>query len=688
METVSPPSTPDLGLGALAERAYELLDARGEPVAQDKLLLHVFGLTGVREKAIGFWRGQLARVLSAHELFTQRPDGAWALARWSQASETLRSLRYVVVDVETTGLSPRAHSLIEIAALRCQGTRVVETFTTLVDPGRPIPSFIRRFTGIGDEMVAGAPDPATAIAAFLQFAGGDLLVGHNVRFDLNFLGTAAERHLGTTIANDSLDTIALGMLLLPGLRRPSLDRLAQALSLATPTRPRAMADAELTAHAFWRLLERAEARGLATLERLQKGAGGGHEDGRRARAAPVRATRSPLDPSLRHNLPTAPGVYLMKDEHDEIIYVGKAKNLRARVSSYYAQPQGYRRKIDGMLDTVRSLDTIVVGSELHALILENQLIKRYLPRYNVQQRNYEQYPFIKVDVQNPYPRVYGTREVAADGARYFGPYRSGRAVRTMINLVQHLFPIRVCTHRLSAPVATPVPSLPPTAGSRAVDATGRKGKTLKVRASSPCLRFALGKCLGPCHGGVSPEAYGEVVRQVCDFLGGTGDELLGRVESAMYRAADNLQFERAAKLRELLREARQVLVSQQLLAGAVERHNLLIIYPSSEDGHAEIFGIRHGRLQEQRRLDARRPLRDLRRELRDLCDALLHSEEPPTAIGQDEVDGINIIARWIYRHSDDRSFIPLHKASRGSGGAAPTIDRALDAVRVCRIGSQ
>lgn len=658
-------TSPPPGLGALAARAHELLAATGQPVAEERLVRHVFGLTGTRNP--DFWRGQLTRVLAGHDLFAQGSDGRWALTAWSREAVTLRSLDYVVVDVETTGLSHRAHSMIEIAALHCRGTEIMDTFSTLVDPGRSIPSFIRGFTGITDDMVRGAPDPATAIGNFLRFAGADLLVGHNVRFDLNFLGAAAERHLGTTIANESLDTIALGARLIPHLRRPSLDRLAGLLGLATPTRHRALADAELTARLLWRLFEMAEAEGIATFERLRAELGSrSGERERPRRVANGRTGRALLDPRLREGLPTAPGVYLMKDEHGEIIYVGKAKNLRNRVSSYYSQPLGYRRKTDGLLENVRDLETIVVGSELHALILENTLIKRYLPRYNVQQRNYEQYPFVKVDVQSPYPRVYGTREVAADGARYFGPYRSGSAVKTMVDLVQRLFPVRTCTRRLSAQGPITV------AGARVKGAKGAGGH------GGPCLRFGLGLCLGPCHDGATQEEYGAVVRQVCDFLGGTGDELLARVEAEMRRASDNLRYEHAARLRDLLREARQALVSQQLLVGAVERHNLLIVYPSSEEGHAEIFGIRHSRLQEQRRLDARRPVRELRAELRALCDRLLLSEEPPAVIGQDEVDGINIIARWIYRYSDERSFIPLHKRP------GPTVARALEAVRTCR----
>ncbi len=643
------------GLGTLAARAFELLEFAGRPVNEERLVHHVFGLTGTRNP--DFWRGQLTRMLADHDLFAQLPDGSWALAEWSQASDALRSLAYVVVDVETTGLNPRTQCLIEIAALRCEGGKIADTFTTLVQPGRPIPPFIRRFTGITDDMVADAPGPDEAVAAFLRFAGSEILVGHNVRFDLNFLAEAARRHLGLAIANESLDTIALGTRLVPGLRRPSLDRLAAALDLTSPARHRALADAQLTARVFWRLLERAEAQNMATLERLRAELGAGTAERRRVAARPAgRTGRALLDPRLRQDLPQTPGVYLMKDERGAVIYVGKAKNLRARVSSYYTQPLGYRRKLDGLLESVRDLETIDTGSELQALLLEDQLIKRYQPRFNVQQRNYEHYPFIKIDVQEDFPRVYGTREIAADGARYFGPYRSARAVKTMIALVQRLFPIRTCTHRLSAEIVA-------------------RGKKDKAR---PCLRYGMGRCLGPCHGQVTPERYQQVVREVCDFLGGTADELLSRVEAELYRAADNLQFERAALLRDLLREARQVLISQQLLNGAIERNNLLIVYPSSREGHAEVFGIRHGRLQEQRQIDARQPRRETRRELRELCARLLASREPPPAVAQHEVDGINIIARWIYRHSDERTFIPL----RDKPGA--TVTQALAAVVACR----
>src|SRR6185437_13733324 len=145
------------------------------------------------------------------------------------------------------------------------------------------------------------------------------------------------------------------------------------------------------------------------------------------------------------NFPAMPGVYLMKDAVGEVIYVGKAKVLRDRLASYYNQPLGYTRKMDGLLQSVQQIETRVLGSELEALLVESSLIKELQPVYNVQLRNYELYPFIKIDIQHAFPRVYATREVAADGARYFGPFRSRRMVDITIDLVQKLFPIRTCT---------------------------------------------------------------------------------------------------------------------------------------------------------------------------------------------------------------------------------------------------
>src|SRR5947208_11225297 len=254
-----------------------------------------------------------------------------------------------------------------------------------------------------------------------------------------------------------------------------------------------MGDAKVTAAIFVKLLEYARQQGIDTLGHLRRRlelpvAWSGditdaslskqveyfRADGRRSSKIAVPRPNGSLylNPAWKREFPAKPGVYLMKDVNGQVIYVGKAKCLKDRLASYYNQPLGYTRKMDGLLQNVKEIETRVLGSELEALLLESQLIKELQPTYNVQLRNYELYPFIKIDIQHPFPRVYATREVAPDGARYFGPFRSRRLVDITIELVQKVFPIRTCTR-----------SLPP------------QGKP-----SDPCLRLHLNRCPGPCRG--------------------------------------------------------------------------------------------------------------------------------------------------------------------------------------------
>ena len=282
---------------------------------------------------------------------------------------------------------------------------------------------------------------------------------------------------------------------------------------------------------------------------------------------------------------------------------------------------------------VKEIETIVLGSELEALLEESRLIKELQPVYNVQLRNYELYPFIKIDVQHPFPRVYATREVAPDGARYFGPFRSRRLVDLTIELIQKIFPIRTCTR-----------SLPP-----------------QAKPSDPCLRLHLNRCPGPCRGGdVDSVAYQQVIDQVCALLGGEQEDLVDRLRRQMFEASQNLNFERAAWLRDAIRSVDEILIGQRLITGAVEANNLLIVYPSAKENHNEIFLIRHGRLVQQ--ACAPHEYEAMSNTLSSLLEQAALMGTPPSIVGKAEVDQINIISRWIHRHSDDRAFFPFKHA--------------------------
>jgi len=625
----------DTGASALLLRARDALVAAGEPMIAAELATQVFGVaSGPLSLAGGPWAAMLDRLLNPSPLFARDQAGLWRLAAWDLARRGLPDVEFVAVDVETTGLAPGRHRLIEVGAVIISGGAPGASFRRLVNPDRRIPQFITKFTGITDSMVARAARAEAVLPKLRAFIGERPIVGHNVGFDLSFLNFEADRcGMGTAFPDDGIDTIALARRYVTGLRRAGLDRVAQALHVPVHTRHRALPDAQLTAHVFALLLARAREDGCETLEDLWRAVERGTPR-RLSQTEPRPNGRMYLNPAWLKEFPTTPGVYLMRDASGEVIYVGKAKRLRDRLSSYYSQPLGYTRKMDGLLQNVADIETRQLGSELEALLVESQLIKALQPRYNVQLKNHERYPFIKVDLNSDWPRFYATREVSADGARYFGPFRSGRIVQVTLELIHKVLPLRTCTR-----------NLPPDAP-----------------ASEPCLRYHVKRCPAPCRGALATSAreeYQQAVADACAFLGGERTDLIDRLKREMFEAAARQDFERAARLRDALRDADQVLLGQRLITGAIEANNLLIAYPSAEAGSIELYLVRHGRLARQARVEQAHPsVAAAARELAQVAAAL---GEPPPCVGREEVDQINIVARWISHHSDDneRAFFSL-----------------------------
>lgn len=662
----------------LLRRAHELLETLGQPASEEALIQHLFGASG----NTALWTGHLRKTLRSSSLFessaSSNTDSAllWSLSSWRTTQQLLNEVDFVVVDTETTGLRPGPDRVIEVAALRLRGGRVIDTFQSIVNPGRHLPPFIVKFTGITQEMVEEAPTAREILPDFFQFIDDATLVGHNLAFDINFL-THEARLLRKHCAMDGLDTILLARRFLPGLKRFKLDTVAQHLKIPANNRHRALGDVETTAAVFSRMLEIAQQQGMQTLGhlrlRLQLPVAWSGDitqvatlekeklwraDGKLTPVAAAVTSRPNgslfLDPARKREFPTRPGVYLMKDAYQQVIYVGKAKCLKDRLSSYYSQPLGYSRKMDGLLQNIKDIETIVLGSELEALLLESRLIKELQPPYNVQLRNYELYPFIKIDIQHPFPRVYAAREVAADGARYFGPFRSRRLVDLTIELIQKIFPIRTCTR-----------GLPP-----------------QAKPSEPCLRLHLNRCSGPCRGDGDSESYHKVIEEVCGFLGGEREDLVDRLRRQMFEASQQLNFERAAWLRDALRSVDELLIGQRLITGAVEANNLFIVYPSAREGYNEIFFVRHGRLVCQE-CTPHEP-EEMRIRLRALLEQAKALGEPPSIVGKAEVDQINIISRWLHRHSDDRAFFPFQQALADSEEAERLVQRIWDEVDAVR----
>ena len=273
-------------------------------------------------------------------------------------------------------------------------------------------------------------------------------------------------------------------------------------------------------------------------------------------------------PEELKKLPQKPGVYLMHGPHDEIIYVGKAVNLRNRVRQYFQSSRGKTAKILRMVSLIRRFEYVVVDSELEALVLENNLIKEYKPKYNTLLKDDKTYPYIKVTMGEPYPRIMSVRKVKKDKARYFGPYTSGLAVNNTIDMLHKLFQIRTCSRVLPRDI----------------------GK------ERPCLYHHIGQCMAPCNGLISQEEYRAKVLKALDFLSGKYDEVRSYLTDRMNEASEALEFEKAAEYRDLLRSIDEISSRQKVTALDTDDRDIVGIYKQGTEAIAQVFFIRDGRL--------------------------------------------------------------------------------------------
>jgi excinuclease ABC subunit C len=283
-----------------------------------------------------------------------------------------------------------------------------------------------------------------------------------------------------------------------------------------------------------------------------------------------------------NSLPTRPGIYLFKDEAGNLLYVGKATSLHQRVRSYFAESADLSPKNRSMVAKIADIEFIVVGSEVEALILECNYIKQYRPKYNVLLRDDKNYPYIKVSLTEDFPRVYRVRSFQQDGNRYFGPYPSAGAVDATLDLLNKLFAYRTCRYDASA-WAPPRDQEPP----------GWKPKYL----ARPCTQYYIHRCGAPCVGKVSRQEYDGVIRQVLLFLEGKHEEVLDDLKRQMAAAAENLEFERAAALRDRVRAVEQVLEKQKIITTTGPGDQDAVALAGAEDETcALVFFFRGGKL--------------------------------------------------------------------------------------------
>lgn len=267
-------------------------------------------------------------------------------------------------------------------------------------------------------------------------------------------------------------------------------------------------------------------------------------------------------------LPDKPGVYLMKNSLGEIIYVGKAKILKNRVRQYFQNSKSHGNKVKAMVKNIAEFEYIITDSEMEALILECNLIKKYEPRYNILLKDDKHYPFIKITTNEDFPRVFVTRTRAKDGAKYFGPYPDASAVYETLELIKKIFPIRTCRYAI-------------------------KEDGQRIR---PCLNYHIKLCTAPCAGNISREEYGKTIKKIIDLLNGKENEVLDDLKIRMGEAAEALDFERAALLRDKILAVEKIRERQKIILGNFENEDFINIYNDEEDWCAQVFFVREGKI--------------------------------------------------------------------------------------------
>ena len=465
---------------------------------------------------------------------------------------------FVIVDLETTGGAGIDAGITEIGAVKVHGGEVIGEFTTLVNPGSPIPPFIATLTGITDSMVSGSPGVQTAVSMFLDFAGECVFVAHNAPYDIGFLKGACAKFDITWPSNKVIDTVRIARLALhrDEVRNCKLATLSSFFRTEVQPTHRAFDDARATTDVMHRLFERLGNYGVHTLEDLNAFT---------SRVSDVQRNKK----GLADGLPAKPGVYIFEDPQGRPLYIGTSKNIRNRVRTYFTAAET-RRRMSEMIEIAQQVRPIVCSTILEAKIRELRLIVSEQPRYNRRSRAADSVSWVKLTAE-PAPRLIITKEIKDDsefGARYIGPFTSRGAANSVIDVINGTIALRTCTSKIAAQPRTNIPG---------------------------CVRAELGKCAAPCTREHDRELYLQVVNHAGVSMSGSTSAVVAHITKLMETLAAAERFEEAAMWREALGNYVNAVFRTERLRW-IATTSELVAAQNTIDGGWEIHVIRYGRL--------------------------------------------------------------------------------------------
>jgi DNA polymerase-3 subunit epsilon len=428
-----------------------------------------------------------------------------------ELSPQLSHVTFCVLDIETAGGSPNGEGITEIGAVKYCGGEEIDRFNVLINPGCSIPPFIVTLTGISDHMLRHAPPVDTILPSLIEFIGDSVFVAHNARFDLGFVNAALEAHGYEPLSNPVIDTVQLARRLVRNeVPNCKLSTLAKSLNLRHQPIHRAMDDVLATGDLLHYLIERAAALGVFYLEDLiALPKIGGHPQSKKLAAT--------------HNLPRSPGVYMFVDDHNAILYVGKATNIRARVRNYFSTNES-RNKVGSLLKLMHAVHYIETPDALTAEVIESRIIGKLKPRYNRAGTRAEKYCYVRFTTDEEWPRLVVTK-TPSDKGIFIGPLSTRSAARDIIDAIESVVPLRRCTVRM--------------------------GKSYKVpQDAQVCSAARLGLAQCPCSGTADATTYTELVSTVSNTLLGTSTAVTELLEAKMRAHSEAQRFEEAAMVRD------------------------------------------------------------------------------------------------------------------------------------------
>ena len=472
--------------------------------------------------------------------------------RLDALGQPLHDVTFVVLDLETTGGAPASCRITEVGAVKVRRGERLGEFATLVDPQQDIPAEITALTGITNAMTSVHPPIEAVLPALLEFVRGAVIVAHNARFDIGFLNASLDRLAYPRLDNPVVCTAALARRLVRDeVRNCRLATLAAHLRARTVPTHRALADARATVDVFHALLERAGSYGVVTLEDLVEFSS--------ARNAPLFRARA----VLANHLPRSPGVYAFTSESGEVLYVGKATDLRARVRTYFGSDD--RRWVADMVKETAVVQHWPTPTAIEAEARELRLIHDHRPRFNRRSKHPEKAVWLKLTGER-FPRLAIVRQPRDDGAAYLGPLRSRRVAEEVRDAIHEVTPIRRCTAAIGASTRFPA-----------------------------CALAEMGRCVAPCDGRVAPADYAAVVEPIAAAFAGDVRSLATLLFDRMQQQAAQARFEDAARTRNRLRAVIAAAGRSRRLAW-IATAGPVIAARATRDHRRQVVAVRSGAL--------------------------------------------------------------------------------------------